>query len=105
MKAGVWQPLSQMNFLQWFSAIGGYGDGKRIHVYDRAVEDSEYVIEPLPAAGEYLMTSQKAGVKAGDYILLNAKSDQQHYQVMEVDFYDGGAFDLWTAKLTKVPGL
>jgi hypothetical protein len=60
----------------------------------------EFVIEPyMDEPGCFVMTSQRAGVKTGDFVTIAGTQQIQSYQVMEIDYYCGEVPDMWIAKL------
>jgi hypothetical protein len=81
---------------QWFSS-------QRSHRYQAAAMGHEFVIEPfVDEPGCYVMTSQKAGVKAGDLVVIDGDHQIQNYRVVEIDYYCGELSDMWIAKLVPV---
>jgi hypothetical protein len=75
----------------------------RSHQYEEAAMGQEFVIEPYAdEPGCYVMTSQKAGVKAGDLVTINGRHQVQSYEVIEIDYYCGDVPDMWIAKLAPL---
>lgn len=72
----------------------------KTHLYHQALLGQEFVIEPLNENLKlYVMTSQRAGLKAGDRILIKDEAGAQAYEILEIEYYCGGPTDMWIAKL------
>jgi hypothetical protein len=72
----------------------------KIHKCSEDQIGKEFVIEPFEEHEDiYIMTSQKLGIKSCQYILIQGKSKQKIYKVLEIDYYCGGLPGMWIAKL------
>lgn len=72
----------------------------KTHLYRESDMGKEFVIEPLKHDSElYVMTSQRSGIKPGDYILIEGISVKRTYHILEIDFYCSGPLDMFILKL------
>ncbi len=72
----------------------------KTHRYLTANMGRDFVIEPLDEkAGIFVMTSQRPGVQAGDWITIKSGSTESCYQILEIEHYGDDAPDMWMGKL------
>lgn len=63
--------------------------------------DYDYVFEVAEKENYGYMTSQKPGIKKGDYLILSNGSNKIEYQVEEIEYYSNPS-DMWIALLKQV---
>jgi hypothetical protein len=76
---------------------------KKTHRYFEIQRGQEFVIEPLKGHDDvHIMTSQRAGLKLGDYVMIKGEARVRTYQILEIDYYCGEMPDMWIAKLASL---
>lgn len=75
----------------------------KTHLYFEFSHGEEFCLEPLKnQLGQFILTSQRPGVKQHDYILVQSRSEIQSYEISEIEYYSDGFPDMWIAKLASV---
>ncbi len=88
------------------SVCRGANIGKfKIHKYRDLDRGTEFVLEPFQDTSNFIMTSQRSGLKLGDYVLIQEDSKACKYQILEIEYYSDSPTDLWMAKLMPAGGL
>jgi hypothetical protein len=77
----------------------GLSMASRTHNYTRQRAGENYVIEPIEG-DRFSMTGYGAGIRPGDFILLQEESRSVRYRVEQIDYY-ADPLDLWMALLQR----
>jgi hypothetical protein len=96
-----------INFNLIFAPLLGFLSSKtkqqvnKTHDYTKCVSGTDYVFESVDNLTKGYITSQRQGVKHGDYIILQNAINCDRYQVEEIDYYSDPP-DMWIALVKKV---
>ncbi|MGR3274262.1 hypothetical protein HRE53_20300 [Acaryochloris sp. 'Moss Beach'] len=75
--------------------------GRKWHQYLWRDLNNQFVLEASPDQSLYYMTTQRDGVKPGDYIEISGLGSSSHYQIIQLERYCDPP-DMWMATLRKL---